>query len=83
MKLRIAHVDSPKRMAGFFVVQERRWLCWEDLYFDPTEDCLRREQVLGNAGITKAEFDDFHDATKYANKFKSVGKRRIREVWPI
>ena len=84
MKLRIAHVGSNDRMAGYFVVQERRWLCWYDLYFDKGEDKLVREPLLGSAQIVDGQFEDFHLAQGYAHKFKAAQKARIiKEVWHV
>jgi hypothetical protein len=68
---------------GEFIVQQRRWGIWEDLYFDKTEKKLRHDQILGNAGISKAEFSDWHQAKKYALEFRNDTKRTIREVWHV
>ena len=82
MKLRIIHVDSPNRLAGIYIVQERRWLSWEDLYFDKKADSLVRDMMLGNMDIVLASFGDWHMAKKLADAFKTT-KRVIREVWHI
>ncbi len=77
MKVRIIHVDRPNRMAGAFIVQERRWFSWEDLYFDSDKKELRQEQILGRAGITTAEFDDWDKARRYAVEYKKASKKRV------
>jgi hypothetical protein len=83
MKLRIAWVDSDKQMAGEYVVQERHWLMWEDLYFDIEDKKLRRDQVLGQAGISQARFADWHDAMKHALAYKANVRRIIKQVWEV
>jgi hypothetical protein len=84
MKLRIILVDDNTQMAGVFVVQERRWFGWEDLYFDKIDKILRREQVLGRSGISQARFDKRHDARKYALAFKAGAcKRVVKQTWVV
>jgi hypothetical protein len=83
MKLRIAHVDS-NTMAGIYIVQERRWFSWEDLYFDIMDKQLRREQVLGRGGISQAQFSDWHEAWRHAQNFRTGKCRRvIKQVWEV
>jgi hypothetical protein len=83
MKIRIVHVDSTT-MAGAYIVQERRWFSWEDLYFDTKDKKLRRDQVLGMAGISSARFADWHQAWQYAQSFKTGECRRvIKQVWEV
>jgi hypothetical protein len=83
MKLRVAHVDNENRMAGTFVVQRRYWGSWWDMYFNPSTKILVTTVEWGEARVVKAEFDDFHEAIRYARAFRGRKKRIIREVWRI
>lgn len=85
MKLRIAHVDDNRRMAGKFAVQIRTWGTWNNMYFDSGEKVLLEEFELGRPEIAEAVFDDFHEAMKYARIFKqkSCYKQVIRETWRV
>jgi len=89
MKLRIAHVDDKRRMAGKFVVQQSFFgLLWDDMYFNPNKKILQEEFSVGGGAlenVVKASFDDFHEATKYARIFKKEGCRKqiIRETWKV
>jgi hypothetical protein len=83
MKLRIAHIDTSTRMAGVFVVQRRVWGIWNDLYFNHVTLKLQSNISLGEANVSPARFDDFHDAVKHGRAYKECGKLIIRETWSI
>jgi len=86
MKLRIAHVDNERRMAGKFAVQSSfLGILWDTIYFDPGKKVLLEEFVLGRPTIVEALFDDFHEALKYAQIYKQFNchKQIIRETWRV
>lgn len=83
MKLRIAHIDDNRRMAGNFVVQRRCWGLWREMYFNSHTQVLKKDMELAEGHLTKAIFEDFHEAMKYARLFKNQRKLIIREVWPV
>jgi len=86
MKLRIAHIDDSRRMAGKFAVQSSFFgILWDTIWFDSATQKLLSEFILGRPKIVNAEFDDFHTALAYARTYKqsNCNKQIIRETWRV
>lgn len=86
MKLRVAHIDDSRRMAGKFAVQSSFFgILWDTIWFDQAKQELLEEFVLGRPKLVEAVFDDYHEALKYAQIFKqsSCNKQIIRETWRV
>lgn len=86
MKLRIAKIISNNVPQEKFIVQCKDFLLWDDLYYNPKTDMLQENVAIVNGEvIDRAVFDDFHEASKYAKKFKYQlnNPEKITETWRI